>query len=217
MTHNKEYVVDFWKKYSPDHIMPDVGKKFPEGWNVSKFLKKIIKKETVTEVGCGYGRLCKGFTKKQYFGFDISSESIGLAKDLYPGYQFSEMGYDEKVGETDWHLFYTVLLHVRDENLGEVIQLITSNKIIVGEIMDKKWREAEKDVPVFNRNANEYIGAFEDNGFIFVERIDKPYERYQLLKELEQNKDDENIEDIDFEIGDKSTNVSFLIFKRKGS
>jgi len=197
MTISKKEVIDFWKMYSLKHIKPKTGEEFPEGWDVSDFLKIIIEEDSISEIGCGYGRLCKAFSKDQYFGFDLSPAAIKEARKINPEYKFKIMEFGGKSNATDWTLFYTVLLHVRDEDLDEIIKSIISKKVIVGEIMDKKWRHNSKP-PCFNRDPINYLDAFKSNGFQLIEEIKKPYNRYIKRKEIR-----------------RSTDVTFLIFERE--
>ena len=53
-----ESLAQYWADEGLDHITPDGGEEFPEGFDVFEVLNKLINpSKGELEVGCGYGRL----------------------------------------------------------------------------------------------------------------------------------------------------------------
>lgn len=178
MSYNKT-ILDFWKSQGLNHIKPNTGTEWPEGWDVRNLLVEKIGNESVTEVGCGYGRLCSKFTPDQYQGVDINPQAITEASNTYPQYTFLEYELDSMLSPSDWVLLYTVLLHVDDIDLVHFLETITANcnKVLIGEILGRKWRR-KGNPPVFNREKEEYINVMEQIGFGTVTEDSRPYRRY---------------------------------------
>jgi SAM-dependent methyltransferase len=163
----------FWKDQGLKHITPR-NLKNPEGFDAGAVLRGIIGSKKVIEVGCGYGRLCQSFTKDQYIGFDINSDAIEKAKKTYHGFEFSE----SKDHEADVTLLYTVLLHIEDSRIGKFIGDLSTNSVVVAEIMDKNKR-IDGDIPAFNRNPEDYTALFEKAGYKLAQSFSKPYKYYR--------------------------------------
>lgn len=161
---------EFWKREGLQHITP-AGKENPEGWDVRPFLRELAR-GSVLEIGCGPGRLCTAFDPDDYLGVDINPAAISKARTRHPEYQFEL--YEGQ--SADSALLYTVLLHVSDDDLPEFVAGINADRVIVAEIMGRQWRRAGNP-PVFNREPQEYIDAFE--GFECVDTYGKPYMHYQ--------------------------------------
>jgi hypothetical protein len=82
---------------------------------------------------------------------DINPVAIQEARTRNPGYSFGA----EWV-EADTLLAYTVLLHIEDDRIGEIIQCMKDYpRIVIGEIMGRQWRRPGNP-PVFNREPEEY-------------------------------------------------------------
>jgi SAM-dependent methyltransferase len=190
-----EKILDFWKKHGLKYIKPNNSGEFPEGWDIRDYLISKIENETVAEIGCGYGRLCGKFKPEQYTGYDINPSAIEKAKSLYPKYNFQQYSLSN-IPRADWVFCYTVLLHISDDDIQNFVNLlaINSDKIIIGEIMGKKYRNNSMKPPVFNREAIDYIRIFANAGFQCVGKENKPYEKYG-----------------------KDTQVTFLEFKKAKS
>lgn len=163
---------EFWKREGLRHITP-AGKENPEGWDVWSFLGSLAR-GSVLEIGCGYGRLCKAFSPDEYLGTDVNEKALEKARERFPEYVF-----EAYAGQSaDTALLYTVLLHISDDDLSEFIEGINADRVIVAEVMGRKWRRAGNP-PVFNREPQEYIDAFAEYGFECVDTYGKPYAHYQ--------------------------------------
>lgn len=107
---------------------------------------------TVFEFGCGDGRLSPFFDTSNYIGYDINKHALKAARANNPLHS-----YTDKPQQADTVLAYTVLVHVPDSAIMDVIDLLKGYKrIIIGEIMGRKWRR-DGLPPVFNRERQEYI------------------------------------------------------------
>jgi len=186
----------FWEGEAEKHIIPNTGTEFPEGWDVLNFLTELLPYKQITEVGCGWGRLCKAFSPYVYSGIDINENVVTLAKERFPQYKFT---HTKEMPVSENKLLYTVLLHISDEDIKEFIKTLcnsTKERIVVAEILGRDWRRAGNP-PVFNRNLEEYESYFEKENFVLEKIIKKPYNRY-----INWDKQD--------------TNISFMIFMPRG-
>lgn len=171
---------EFWKSEGLDHIIPNTGEEFPEGFNVLEYLSNYIGDQNVVEIGCGYGRLCTAFDTKKYSGYDINPSAISKAVTTFHDYDFYLLKDEVDPKQSDIMLFYTVLLHISDEDIESFVGRFvpTTKKIIVAEIMDRKWRRGGNP-PVFNRFLSDYNELFSkfDMKPTNVETV--PYVRYK--------------------------------------
>lgn len=171
---------EFWRREGLRHLTP-AGKENPEGWDVWSFLGDLAV-GSVVEIGCGTGRLCRAFPPDRYLGTDINPAALARAAEAHPDYSFEL--YAGQSGDTA--LLYTVLLHIRDEDLPGFVSKIRADRVILAEVMGRKWRR-KGNPPVFNREPEEYVSALQDYSCI---RYDKPYLHY------------------------RDTNITFLVFDR---
>lgn len=175
---------DYWKIEGLLNIVPTHSNN-PEGFNVVEFVKSLFNDgETITDFGCGIGRISSAFDSEKYYGYDINEKALSIASINNPGYEFGN-----KLYYLDAVLFYTVLLHIPDSDMDSLISSISSKKVVVAEIMGRDWRR-DGSPPVFNRNEVEYISMFESHGFKLTSHIYKPYNYY------------------------KDTNITFLVFEK---
>lgn len=168
---------EFWKREGLDHIIPNTGNEFPEGFDVLKTLYEMTRDRKVIEVGCGYGRLASAFNPDLYRGYDINATAVEQAKNKNPDYQFDLIG--EELPKSDIVLFYTVLLHISDADIPIFLEKYTANtkSVLVAEIMGKKWRR-KGNPPVFNRELKEYEKLFSDLKMKVSNKVDIEYKRY---------------------------------------
>lgn len=158
---------DYWRANSqlkhitpPGETMPEVG--------LNDVLPKVCT-GTVFEFGCGYGRLAKMFDPDAYVGFDVNPVAIAEAKLGNPRHRFTDWWHKE-----DTFLAHTVLLHIADDDLRDIApQIKQYPRIVVGEIMGRRWRRPGNP-PVFNREVAEY----EDIFGLKAEQHKVPYPRY---------------------------------------
>lgn len=180
---------EFWKREGLDHIIPNTGEQFPEGFDVHKVLNEMVGNKTINEVGCGYGRLCQAFAPEKYHGYDINQSAVDLAKENFPQYAFDVI--EEELASSDIVLFYTVLLHISDDQISDFITKYTKNTktVILAEILGTKWRRSGNP-PVFNRELKTYTELFYNCGMQLNKKIEIEYKRY------------------------RNTNISFIIFEK---
>lgn len=183
---NKD-IYEFWKNNSLKHIKPNRGGEFPEGWDVVDFFENMYTVEEygeVIDVGCGYGRLCTAFDSENYLGLDYSSEAINTAIELHPEYMFEQCSMEDEYLYSDTKLLYTVLLHIPDNDIEEMVHKLrsSSERIIVAEILGRDWRRSGNP-PVFNRDLRDYVKLFGD----IVDYSVKPCEAYTGYKKNNTN------------------------------
>ena len=174
---------EFWKENAHLHIKPATGEEFPEGWDVKKYLEKICVGELVTEIGCGEGRLSGAFHPEHYIGIDVSPKVLEIAESKnweFKNYKYLLHNQGDSYPSADVRLVYTVLLHIDDDCIDDMIKNLCegTDTVVVAEIMARMWRR-EGNPPVFNREADEYITLFEKCGFEKDYHNEKPYKRYK--------------------------------------
>jgi len=171
---------EFWKKEGEKHIKPTIGGEFPEGWDVLSYLTKLCDGKSITEIGCGIGRLSPAFHPEHYIGIDISSKVLEIAESKNKNHKYILHNQGDSYPNADVRLVYTVLLHIDDDCISDFIENLCKNteRVVVAEIMERKWRRPGNP-PVFNREAEEYNTLFEKCGFEKDYLNEKPYERYK--------------------------------------
>lgn len=152
-------IYNFWAKNSLHHIKPNRLGEFPEGIDMREFYKDLLSEKEygkVLDIGCGYGRLSTAFYPNNYIGLDYSKEAISKAKELNPEYTYLICGFNEALPPGDTALLHTVCLHISDDTIKEFLQSLQVRRIIIGEILGRKWRR-RGNPPVFNRDLADYI------------------------------------------------------------
>lgn len=77
-----------------------------------KAVKKLIyPNDTILDVGCGSGDLAQFVNTENYFGYDIDSFSLSLAKNKYPYHHFKKRMPQKKF---DKIISLAVIEHVKD-------------------------------------------------------------------------------------------------------
>lgn len=132
-----------------EHITPP-GERFPEV-NLSHWLGQACY-GSVFEFGCGDGRLSPFFLPSAYYGYDINQSALDAASIANPDHE-----YGDEWRDADTFLAYTVLLHLPDSAIQDVIDQAIDrySRVVIGEIMGRKWRR-DGNPPVFNRELSEY-------------------------------------------------------------
>jgi SAM-dependent methyltransferase len=181
----KPEILEFWRHAQLFHINPGVNNEFPEGWDVREQLGEIFGDRHVSDVGCGYGRLCTAFRPDRYVGYDLNPAAVEAAQHQHPEYRFMLMQDPYDYAADDAALLYTVLLHVHDDDIEAVVKRLCDrvNFVVVAEIMLRSWRGSDalrpkEAPPVFNRNPEEYVAMFAKHGFDIDDVVIAPYKRY---------------------------------------
>ena len=193
---NKESA--FWIGEGTQHIIPKVGRLFPEGDYVESAIRRCVgDRWPLLEVGCGVGRIASLFKPHEYIGADLNPTALIHARRALPQHQLriADEGYE--LPQAPSLLLYTVLLHIPDDKLPVFLaECVAGRKrVILAEIMDRRWRR-EGNPPVFNRDPEDYILLMQRLGFKFVDIEKHVYERY--------NQHPWNV--------DRDTRISFLCF-----
>ena len=181
----KPDILEFWRKAQLFHMNPGGANDFPEGWDVREELREIFGSRHVSDIVCGYGRLCTAFRPDHYVGYDLNPAAIETARRRYPEYRFRLMRDPFDYGVNEAALLYTVLLHIHDVDIEAVVKQLCNSVsfIAVAEIMLRSWRDAgaarQKSAPsVFNRDVAEYVAMFAKHGFEVDDVAIAPYKRY---------------------------------------
>lgn len=170
----------FWIQEGVKNIKPETGHEYPEGNYVEEALRKAIGLDyPVLEVGCGVGRIASLFKPREYIGVDINPCALVAARQALPNHVFHLTDKGLLLPKSKSAFFYTVLLHVPDEDLGEAFAGLSQDcrRVVIAEVMDSRWRR-EGNPPVFNRDPETYILEMQRQGFVFVDCQKYPYERY---------------------------------------
>ena len=160
---------DYWRGNSGLREITPKGERFPEAGLFQALGRACA--GSVFEFGCGDGRLSPAFSPGSYAGFDINPHALAAAAMANPAHRYV----------TEWELAdtwlaWTVLLHVPDDEIGDVLERTARYpRVVIGEVMGRKWRRTG-DPPVFNREAYEYVVLA---GRRAVETIAVPYPRYK--------------------------------------
>jgi len=202
---NMKALREFWRKDKLTNIKPANWGEFPEGFDPRKVLAHMYQWAgggAVTELGCGYGRLCEAFPQNSYVGLDINPEAVFKARELFPDYTFDVVERPENLPGGAILLAYTVFLHMPDEILCQWVSEIQQrySYVIVCELLGQDWRETAGTTPVFNRNLKDYVDML--SPFTLTAEIRFPYLRYL---------------NSDFSARVASTDISFLLFGVNGT
>jgi hypothetical protein len=197
-----ESLREFWVADNLANIKPGEFGEFPEGFDPRKMLAQLhqwVGGGRVTEMGCGYGRLCTAYSKSDYHGVDINPVAISKAKELFPGYRFDVIENPHSLPGGTLLLAYTVFLHMPHDVLISWIEVAQQRYeyIVVCEILGRDWRKTAGKTPVFNRDLQDYIELLAP--FKLMTEVRMPYQRYVNSHFAEQV---------------KSTDISFMVFGR---
>lgn len=164
---------DYWlNNINLEHITPP-NERYPE-IGLERALQMACK-GYVFEFGCGDGRLSPYFNSLMYQGYDINEHALAKAKQNNPRHN-----YVDNWKQADTVLAYTVLLHISDDEIESVIDIMKNyERIVIGEITGRKWRR-QGNPPVFNRDISEYINMIGKVPNI----IKVPYPRYNTDLDL---------------------------------
>lgn len=164
---------NYWERNKELRDITPPGSRWPEGDEAKRIIKYLVGESTVLDYGCGDGRFTDCFSPAKYTGYDINKHAIEHCKSKYPNHDFCT-----NVVSRETALAYTVLLHISDEEIEHVVQTLSkSAKVIIAEIMDRKYRRAGNP-PVFNRDPHEYIELFQNAGMRMKTKLSIPYDRY---------------------------------------
>lgn len=115
------------------------------------------------EIGCGIGRCAEAFPPEQYIGVDINAEAIQLARSEFPHHRFEAIKWDDPYPEADTYLFYTMLLHIPDGELVDILKRTDNGngkpkRLVIFESMSRSLRNTRKGN--YQRDPSEYEHIF---------------------------------------------------------
>jgi SAM-dependent methyltransferase len=175
-----EALAAFWTEEGLNHIIPESGEEFPEGFDVFDLLRQIIDPaKGVLEVGCGYGRLCRAFPAASYTGVDINPAAIEAAKRHNEGYRFERIAPAAALPAAGTALLYTVACYIPDEELTRFLKTVcaAAPAVVIAELMDRRWRKPATP-PVFNRDPEQYVLEMANRGYLLRSFGKAVYARY---------------------------------------
>jgi SAM-dependent methyltransferase len=171
----------FWRtNVELAHLTPS-GARWAEGPGVARELIERMPRGTrVLDFGCGDGRLVPFFHPADYHGVDINPHAIAACRSAYPRYSF-DLYTAQLALAAQAALCYTVLLHVPDEELSEALARLTTAapRVLVVEILGRKWRSTGGVPATFNRSREDYSAAFGAHGFVLWDTVEFDYARYE--------------------------------------
>ncbi len=170
----------FWINEGPQHIIPETGFQFPEGFDVGAALRTAVDGAfPMLEIGCGVGRIASLFAPDDYIGVDISPAVLAQARKALPNHTLRILDKGYAYPEAASALFYTVLLHVSDEEVQPLLARAVEGRqrLVIAELMDRRWRRPG-DPPVFNRDQEDYILRLQQLGFRLTACAKHEYLRY---------------------------------------
>lgn len=147
----------FWESDGLANITA-MSAEFPEGFDPRPELARY-RPDSVTDLGCGYGRLCEAFDPATYVGMDLNPNAVVKACQLHPDYVFFGAIEDpQALPGGDMLLAYTVFLHMPDNVLAPWLDVIKARyeRVLICEILGRDWRKLAGAVPVFNRDFRDY-------------------------------------------------------------
>ena len=124
---------------------------------------KVAANGKVCEIGCGTGRVAKLFKPHRYLGVDINPGSIGVAERQNPNHKFDLIMWDTLYPGADTYLFYTVLMHIPDNELAGIVRRL-DNRVIIAESMGRWLRDYGRGNN-YHRDPDEYRTMFKRFGF----------------------------------------------------
>lgn len=158
----------YWRQNTGLRDITPAGERFPEVGLFQALSAACL--GMVFEFGCGDGRLSSAFDPNHYVGYDINPSALAAARSNNPAQR-----YVEEWEPADTFLAHTVLLHVPDDMIGDLLARARMGyrRVVIGEVMGRHWRRPG-DPPVFNREADEYVRMMGSE----PARIPVPYPRY---------------------------------------
>ena len=163
--------MSIWTNNGLSHITPK-GKENPEGFDVWGWLGQAVGDRSILDYGCGRGRLSKAFNPDRYLGYDINTKAIEAARVANPDHW-----YCDSPELRDVTLFYTVALHIPDDEVHEVLDT-GSETVFIVEIMREDMKRGDGIPPAYNRSPELYSEIMQTLGYKLKSRQDKPYKYY---------------------------------------
>lgn len=147
--------------------------KHPEPMEFGMLLREIADGRRVADVGCGTGRLCRLFDRDRYIGYDINPHAIKEARKTYPGYAFDKM---PAAVQHPVVLYHTVLLHIPEDKVKEMIENTYAQTLIISEIMSAGMRNTTLPPYAYNRDPDWYVNVATERRYDFIQRYDFVYD-----------------------------------------
>lgn len=116
----------------------------------------------ICEVGCGTGRIAKIFNPNRYIGVDINETAVKKARDKCPDHNFKCIAWDDIYPMANTYLFFTVMLHIPDHEIEQVVGRL-SGRVVIVESMGR-WKREYGRGNNYHRDPSDYRKLFEKIG-----------------------------------------------------
>ena len=160
--------VQFWRTEGINYLHWQGAQKFYEGEENVKIVADFVGKDTVRDVGCGYGRLVENYDPAKYTGYDICESAIKKARSMNPKYTFYHWDYST-LAPAAVTTFINGPHLVSDLEIEKMIDLLCkdTNAVVFAEPMNFALREHWKYLPygVYTRDIETYDTLFEKRQF----------------------------------------------------
>lgn len=171
-----------------NNVYPKRYGKWPDEDSVRKLQELCLGR--VCDVGCGTGRCAEAFSPDRYVGIDINEDAIRVARREYPRYTFETVGWDDPYPVVDTYLFYTVLLHIPDDELIGIFNKTCNgnihSRLVVFECMNRENRNEDRGN--FQRDSQQYadvaahVGRIVTN-LVTLSSVVEPFFRHFMVIE----------------------------------
>jgi hypothetical protein len=179
--------LSYWHLPTASHLIKAAGE-WPEGTHVFDSLKQIITglhPRLLFDYGCGKGRMCELVTPDKYLGYDVNDQALRHARSDYPAYSFTNEWPNI---DADVTLLYTVISMVSDDQLPALLAPITSETVVIAEILGHDWANYLSIPFIYNRDFRDVITTMSLHGYLFQHDIPLQHDRYSTWENHADNR-----------------------------
>jgi SAM-dependent methyltransferase len=165
----------YWNTRAALHAVTPHGREDVEDVTFPSMLVELCGSGIVLDYGCGYGRLSTLFDPQKYIGVDWSPMMIMIAKFHNSDYTYL-LDHGQPLPIPNVMFMHTVLLHVPDHKLDALIDRFCAPRVIISEVMDRKYRDGGlNDPPAYDRDESEYVELMQRRGYSLAATHRLPY------------------------------------------
>lgn len=127
---------DFWDvQQGIENIKPRRTGDNWESFSAPEVVRRLCGEGTVSDVGCGTGRMSAVFDYLDYAGYDLNPTAIEIAKESFPGKLFQVVHRYSGMLVCDTLLLHSAALHIPDDELEALFAYLPGKRIVIGETM----------------------------------------------------------------------------------